>query len=225
MSKIVDNKCSDKFQGIPMIYPWLQSANKIFRIVVVVQWLISLFIAFLTSSWLAPFVLGLPILALPIILSFTHATKPISRYAFAIAVQLFTALHIQQAYGMTELHFEVFVMLAFLSYFRDWKTIAIGTATVAVHHILFYFIQSAGGGLMVFEEGRVTLYILAIHAVFAVAEGVILGYMAKSSCNEAIGSLLLNKTVSEIMDEKGTLNLKVDIPSDIQSIEEFKSSN
>ena len=206
-----------------MTYPWIQSANKIFRVVVVVQWLISLFIAFYTSSWLAPFLLGLPFMALPIILSYTHPTKPISRYAFAIAVQLFTALHIQQAYGMTELHFEVFVMLAFLSYFRDWKTIAVGTGTVAVHHLLFYFVQSSGGGLMIFEEGRVVFYILAIHAAFAVAEGVILGFMAKSSFNEAKGALILNKTVSEIMHEKGILNLKVDIPADIQSIDEFKT--
>jgi methyl-accepting chemotaxis protein len=206
-----------------MIYPWLQSANRIFRVVVVVQWLISLVIAFLTSNWIEPFLLGIPILALPMILSYTHSNSPISRYVFAIAVQLFAALHIQQAYGMTELHFEVFVLLAFLSYFRDWKTIAIGTATVAVHHILFYFVQSSGGGLMIFEEGRVAFYILAIHAAFAVTEGVILGYMAQNSFNEARGALLLNKTVSQIMDQKGTLNLKVDIPNNIQSIEEFKT--
>lgn len=206
-----------------MNYPWVDSANKMFRVVVVVQWLISIFIAYFTSSWIEPFLLGLPILALPLILSYTHATHAISRYAFAIGVQLFAALHIQQAFGMTELHFEVFVMLAFLSYFRDWKTIAVGTGTVAVHHILFYFVQSNGGDLIIFEEGRVAFYILAIHAAFAVAEGVILGSMAKSSLNEAKGALILNKTVSDIMYEKDRLNLKVEIPSDIQSIEEFKT--
>lgn len=206
-----------------MNYPWVQSANKIFRIAIIVQWLISLMIAFFTSSWIEPFLLGLPILILPIILSYTHASKPISRYAFAIGVQLFTALHIQQAYGMTELHFEVFVMLAFLSYFRDWKTIAVGTGTVAVHHILFYFVQSSGGGLLIFEEGRIAFYILAIHAAFALAEGIILGFMAKSSFNEAKGAVILNQTVSNIMLEKDTLNLKVEIPDDIKSIEEFRT--
>ncbi|GAC19684.1 methyl-accepting chemotaxis protein [Paraglaciecola arctica] len=206
-----------------MNYPWVQSANKIFRIAIIVQWLISLGIAFFTSSWIEPFLLGLPILALPIILSYTHASKPISRYAFAIAVQLFAALHIQQAYGMTELHFEIFVMLAFLSYFRDWKTIAIGTGTVAVHHILFYFVQSSGGGLVIFEEGKVAFYILAIHAAFAVIEGVILGFMAKSSYNEAKGAIILNKAVSDIMHQKDALDLKVEIPSDIPSIEEFRT--
>ena len=93
-----------------MKYPWLNSANTIFRTVVLMQWLVSLFIAFLTDNWLAPFVIGLPILALPLILSYTHAYAAISRYAFAISVQLFAALHIQQAYGMTELHFEIFVV-------------------------------------------------------------------------------------------------------------------
>ena len=206
-----------------MNYPWIKSANQIFRIVIIVQWLLSLFIGFLTSSWEEPLLLGLPILALPIILSYTHPSQSISRYAFAIAVQLFTALHIQQAFGMTELHFEVFVMLAFLSFFRDWKTIAVGTGTVAVHHILFYFVQSSGGGLVIFEEGKVAFYILAIHAAFAVTEGVILGFMAKSSFSEARGALILNQTVSDIMHEKDALNLKIEIPSNIQSIAEFKT--
>ncbi|MEP1447255.1 MAG: methyl-accepting chemotaxis protein [Paraglaciecola sp.] len=206
-----------------MKYPWLQNANQLFRVVVVIQWLISLFIAYMTSSWIEPFLLGLPILALPIILSYTHSDKAINRYAFAIAVQLFAALHIQQSYGMTELHFEVFVMLAFLSYFRDWKAIAIGTVTVAIHHILFYFVQSSGGNLFIFEEGRVTFYILLIHAAFAVAEGVILGLMSKNSFNEARGAVILNNTVSGIMHQKGVLNLKVEIPNDVQSIQEFKS--
>jgi methyl-accepting chemotaxis protein len=110
-----------------------------------------------------------------------------------------------------------------LSCFRDWKTIAVATTTVAVHHFIFYFVQSRGGALLIFEEGRVTLYILAIHAAFSETKGVLLGIMAKSSFNEASGPLILNKTVSDIMHEKDSLNLKVEIPSDIQSIEEFKT--
>ncbi|MCF2947641.1 methyl-accepting chemotaxis protein [Paraglaciecola aquimarina] len=205
-----------------MKYPWLDSANKIFRIVIIVQWLISLLIAFITSSWLEPFLIGIPILALPIILSFTHSSQPISRYAYAIAVQLFAALHIQQAYGMTELHFEIFVMLAFLSYFRDWKVIAISTTTVALHHILFYIIQFNGGAIFIFEEGRVSFYILVIHALFALGEGILLGFMAKHSFVQANSALILSNAVSEIMRTKGSLDLKIELPDSVGT-EEFKS--
>jgi methyl-accepting chemotaxis protein len=203
-------------------YPWLSSANKIFRIVVLIQWLVCLFIAFLTDNWLAPFVIGLPILALPLILSFTHASAPISRYAFGISVQLFAALHIQQAYGMTELHFEIFVVLAFLSYFRDWKVIAISTTVVAVHHILFFIVQSNGGPLLIFEQNKLTFYILVIHAVFAIAEGILLGVMAKISLNEARSSIILNNAVSNIMRHKDVLDLTVDIPEKSKNIKDFK---
>lgn len=205
-----------------MQYPWIDSANKIFRIVIIVQWLVSLLIGFLTSSWLAPFLLGLPILALPLILSFTHGHAPISRYAFAISVQLFAALHIQQAYGMTELHFEIFVVLAFLSYFRDWKVIALSTSVVAVHHILFFIVQSSGGSLVIFEQDKLTFYILVIHAVFAIAEGVLLGFMAKNSLAEAHSSIVLNDAVSKIMRHKDALDLSVDIPDESKNTKDFK---
>ncbi|MGJ8680636.1 methyl-accepting chemotaxis protein [Paraglaciecola sp.] len=205
-----------------MNYPWLASANKIFRVVVILQWLISLFIAFITSSWVEPFLIGLPILALPLILSFTQASQPITRYAYAIAVQLFAALHIQQAYGMTELHFEIFVMLAFLSYFRDWKVIAISTTTVAIHHILFFVLQYNGSAVFVFEEGRMSFYILVIHALFAVVEGVLLGFMAKSSYVQAKSALILSNAVSQIMHTSGSLDLKVEIPEN-EGSKEFVS--
>lgn len=204
-----------------MTYPWLVSANKVFRVVIIFQWLISLLIAFFTSGWMAPFLLGLPILTLPLILSYTHSNKAISRYAYAIAVQLFAALHIQQAYGMTELHFEIFVMLAFLAYFRDWKVIAVSTTVVAIHHILFFIVQSSGGDLIIFAEGKVTFYILVIHALFAVAEGVLLGIMARANFREAVGAVILNDTVAKIMQHEDTLDLTVEIPANSQSTSDF----
>ncbi|MDU0352757.1 methyl-accepting chemotaxis protein [Paraglaciecola aquimarina] len=206
-----------------MTYPWINSANKIFRLVIVVQWFISLLIACFTSSWLEPLLIGIPILALPLLLSFTQPSRPVTRYAFAIAVQLFAALHIQQTYALTELHFEIFVMLAFLSYFKDWKVIAVGTATVAIHHIIFYWVQSTGGNLLVFEEGKVSFFILLIHAVFAVAEGLVLGVMAKRNYTEAKGALVLNELVTQIMVQKDVLDLKVTIPDSVKSLEEFKT--
>ena len=68
----------------------------------------------------------------------------------AIGVLLLTALHIHQSFGLIEVHFEIFVLLAFLSYFRDWKVVATGTAVVAVHHISFFFLQAGGAPLFFF---------------------------------------------------------------------------
>jgi methyl-accepting chemotaxis protein len=168
-----------------------------------------------------PFLLGIPILVFPLVLSITNPNAAFSRYAIAVAVQLFTALHIQQSFGMTELHFEVFVMLAFLAYFRDWKVIVISTAVVAVHHILFYAVQSSGGPLLIFEEGSLTFQILLIHAFFAVAEGAVLAIMAKRSFEEARTSVLMNRSVKDIMQKKDSLNLNVELQHDVEGLEDF----
>lgn len=204
-----------------MDLPWITSAHKIFRGVLVVQWLISLLIAFYTSSWIEPFLLGIPILVFPLALSITNPNSPFSRYSIAVAVQLFAALHIQQAFGMTELHFEVFVMLAFLGYFRDWKVIVISTAVVAVHHILFFAVQSTGGPLVIFEEGSLTFQILLIHAFFAITEGTVLALMAKKSFEEARTSVLMNRSVKNIMQKDDSLNLNIELQQDVAGLEDF----
>jgi methyl-accepting chemotaxis protein len=126
----------------------------------------------------------------------------------AIATQLMTALHIQQAYGMTEMHFEVFVVLAFLIFFRDWKVVISATLTVAVHHVLFYVLQVNGSGVVIFEANRLFFYILVIHALFAVVEGAVMTFMAHRSHQEALMSELLQSSVKRIMAEDGKVDLQ-----------------
>ena len=164
-----------------MQYPWLLEGHKIFRVVIVIQLLIAIGIGFYTGEILPAFVLGIPIAAVPLALSLQTPYSAISRHAMAIGVLLLTALHIHQSFGLIEVHFEIFVLLAFLSYFRDWKVVATGTAVVAVHHISFFFLQAGGAPLFIFEEGHVTFPILLMHAVFALSEGGVLMYMAKQS--------------------------------------------
>ena len=139
-----------------MQYPWLLEGHKIFRVVIVVQLVIAAAIGLFTGELLPAFIFGVPIAAVPLMLSFQSPYSALSRHAMAIGVQLLTALHIHQSFGLIEVHFEIFVLLAFLSYFRDWKVIATGTAVVAVHHISFFFLQAGGAPLFIFEETPLT---------------------------------------------------------------------
>ncbi|MEP3513153.1 MAG: hypothetical protein ABJN38_15425, partial [Lentilitoribacter sp.] len=127
-----------------MQYPWIQEGHKIFRVVILIQLVISFIIGFVTGDIITAVVLGIPIAALPLYFSFQQPQSVISRHAVAIGIQLLTALHIHQTFGLIEMHFEIFVTLAFLSYFRDWKVIATATAVVAVHHISFYILATQG---------------------------------------------------------------------------------
>ena len=194
-----------------MQYPWLLEGHKIFRVVIVVQLLIAVAIGVFTGELLPAFIFGVPIAALPLILSLQNPYSAISCHAMAIGVQLLTALHIHQSFGLIEVHFEIFVLLAFLSYFRDWKVVATGTAVVAVHHISFFFLQSGGAPLMIFEEGHVTFPILLMHAAFALSEGGVLMYMAKQSNQEGAGAAELRLAIETMQKNDGKLDLSVDL--------------
>lgn len=194
-----------------MQYPWLLEGHKIFRVVIVVQLLIAVGIGMFTGELLPAFIFGVPIAALPLVLSLQNPYSAISRHAMAIGVQLLTALHIHQSFGLIEVHFEIFVLLAFLSYFRDWKVVATGTAAVAVHHISFFFLQSGGAPLMIFEEGHVTFPILLMHAAFALSEGGVLMYMAKQSHQEGAGAAELRLAIETMQKSDGKLDLSVDL--------------
>ena len=194
-----------------MQYPWIAEGHKIFRAVIVIQWLISLVIGFITGELLPAFLFGIPIAAIPLLLSFSQPYTAISRHAMAIGTQLLTALHIHQSFGLIEVHFEIFVILAFLSYFRDWTVIAMGTAVVAVHHISFFILQTQGAPLVIFEEGHVTFSILLMHAAFALAEGGVLMYMAKQAHQEGAGAAQLRLAIEDMQKEAGRLDLSVNV--------------
>lgn len=204
-------------------YPWTLQAHKIFRWILFVQLAISILIGFITDDLFTAFIVGLPIVAIPFIFSIQQPHTVISRHMIAVATQLMTALHIQQAYGMTEMHFEVFVVLAFLILFRDWKVVISGTLTVAVHHILFFILQTNGAGVFIFEDNKLFFYILVIHALFALAEGGVLTVISRSSHKEAVASELLKSSVVRIMSTDGRFDLQDSQLNEHPQLAEFNS--
>ena len=204
-----------------MQYPWLLEGHKIFRVVIVIQLLVAVAIGLYTGELLPAFVFGIPIAIVPLVLSIQNPYSAISRHAMAIGAQLLTALHIHQSFGLIEIHFEIFVLLAFLSYFRDWKVVATGTAVVAVHHISFFFLQAGGAPLFIFEEGHVTFPILLMHAVFALSEGGVLMYMAKQSHQEGAGAAELRLAIATMQRADGKLDLAVELNRDNKIVKPF----
>ncbi len=204
-----------------MYYPWISKANRIFSGVLVAQFLLSLFIAYFTQTWFEAIVIGLFTLSLPLFLIKSAPQSSITRYSVGVAVQVFAALHIQQTMGLTELHFEIFVMLAFLSFYRDWKVILASVGFVAVHHILFFVMQLQGSSVFIFEEGHLLFYILMIHALFAVVEAGVLMYVAKHSHREAVAAHDLSSSVKTILANNGKFDLASYQPSESKQLADF----
>lgn len=204
-----------------MDYPWIVKANKIFIGVLSGQFLLTLIVAFFTNTWFEGILIGLLILSLPLFLINTAPQSRITHHIVGIASQLFAALHIQQTMGLTELHFEIFAMLAILSCYRDWQVILSSVVFVAVHHILFYILQLNAMPLYIFEEGHLYFYILTIHALFALAEGGILMYVAKNTHKEAIAAFTLSSSIEGILRQQGQFDLKNYQQSSINELEDF----
>lgn len=91
-----------------------------------------------------------------------------SRYVLTFVLVGFVALHIQLARGMIELHFGVFVALAILLVYLDWRIILFGAAMFAVHHVAFDRAQAAGWGLYCTTEADFMRVVL--HAVYVVVQ-------------------------------------------------------
>ncbi|AVS92788.1 chemotaxis protein [Paracidovorax avenae] len=92
----------------------------------------------------------------------------LSRLALVTAGIGMVALHIQLSLGATEMHFGVFVFLAFVLAYRDWRPVVFAAVLIAVHHIAFDRLQLAGGPVYCLTEpdfGRIL-----VHAAFVVVQ-------------------------------------------------------
>ena len=65
----------------------------------------------------------------------TQPGQPVTRHVAAVAVMLMSALFIHVGGGRIEVHFGVFVSLAFLAAYRDWQVMLTGMVTIAVDHL------------------------------------------------------------------------------------------
>ena len=108
----------------------------------------------------------------------TQAGSVLSRMVLTTVQTAFVALHIQLAQGMTELHFGVFVTLALLMVYLDWRPIVLSAALFAVHHVLFDRLQAAGFGIYCLTEPSF-LRIVA-HAAYVVIQTALEVLMAVS---------------------------------------------
>lgn len=204
-----------------MNLPWHEKGNTIYRGVLGFQMLMTLVIGFVTDSLMLGILAGMLILALPLLMFVFAKQNALTRHAAAIATQLFAALHIHQAAGATFMHFEIFVVMAITTVYRDWKVVVSSVVVVAIHHFGFYTLQVNGGNVAIFEASQLTVYILLIHAFFAIAEGAILSLISVQSRREALSAIELSDAVHKIMKSDGGFDLSVRTTMDVQTSQEF----
>ena len=123
--------------------------DRLFAILMVGQWIAGIAAALWISprTWagsasqvhihlLAAIFLGGGIALAPVMLALLRPGAAVTRHVIGAAQVLFSALLIHLTGGRIETHFHVFVSLAFLAIYRDWRVIVTASAVVASDHIL-----------------------------------------------------------------------------------------
>tara|TARA_B100000287_G_scaffold321515_1_gene305439 strand:+ start:1005 stop:2501 length:1497 start_codon:yes stop_codon:yes gene_type:complete len=184
-------------------------ANRFFSFILIGLFGVSLLLASWYGTWAEALLIGIPAVVFPV--AFAHMTdnSRLSRITYGIALMIFAALQIHQAHGLIEMHFGIFVSLAFLLYYRDPLPILAAAATIAVHHLLFNYLQEQGSPVWVFEA-HTGISIVLLHAVFVVVEAVALVYLANKSWQEFVQNAELMEIGAHI-SKPGALDLTFSI--------------
>ena len=190
--------------------------NKIFISLLSILFIESIFLSFFYGSYLPTLVIGLPALIIPIFFNKTAPNQAITRHVSAIALMIFAALHIHQANGLIEMHFELFILMAFLIVYQDWRVFITALLAIAIHHVSFYIMQTNNLGVFVFSEDRLVPSTVIIHAAYAASEAIIAGYIANMMAKvNRIGQELAYVTERLTLDTQAiNLNLKTDAKDD-----------
>jgi len=148
-------------------------------LIILIHLPVALGLALLHGTWAVAIAIAGPISLGVFWLTRAHAGAAFTRHAVGAAFMSYSAIFIHQAQGMLELHFHIFVCLAFLLTYRDWQVPITAAAVIAVHHVGFMFMQNAGVGVYAFPLDHHTGFgIVALHAGFVVMETAVLAWMS-----------------------------------------------
>ena len=161
----------------PLVSLLHREADQIMVAVLWLLWVVSLGFAFIHETWLLWALAATLISIVGTALWRLAPGSPVTSIGIALCFMIYAALLIQQAHGFTESHFGVFVLLAFLLYYRDWRPLVVAAFVIAIHHALFYYLQSHGLPVFVFEHSHMPIMIL-VHSAYVLFETLVLVMMA-----------------------------------------------
>ena len=131
-------------------------------------------------------------------------TGPGARAVVAALGMAMVALLIHVARGRTEAHFAVFAFMAVTVVYRRVLPVIAAAATIAVHHLSFNYFQAWGWGPVCFTEP--SLMRVIEHALFVIAQAVVLVVMARRAAADERVSVQLQQIVDRLVTEDGSVD-------------------
>ena len=192
------------------------SVDKVFLYIFAINWAI---VAFITSITYDTYLLG--IVGGGVLMGLATVTYKLapgtsrSRMIIGVLIMGFPMIMIQQHLGRIEMHFHIFVVLAFMSLYKDILPTITAALTIAVHHLLFTYLQlnggSIGGAEIIIFNYACGWGIAFMHAAFVILEAVVLVYMVYMITNQYVSSMAVVESVHDITENHDfTIDIKQD---------------
>jgi signal transduction histidine kinase len=124
-----------------------------------------------------------------------------SRIIMGMSFMMFSAIFIQQHLGRIEMHFHVFVALAFLIRYKDYSPVIAGAITTLVHHVIFNYCQFFevslfGIPLKIYNYGQ-GLDITLLHGVFVLISVAAYYYIIQQLTTQFKNNVLFNNEIEK----------------------------
>ncbi len=147
------------------------------------------------------------LIGLAAVVFFTSSGTALARYVLPLLLCAAVALHIQVSLGTLEFHFGVFVTLALVMVYRQWRVILACAAFFAIHHILFDRLQAWGYGIYCTTEADFAKIVL--HATFVIVQTAVEILIIKKMAESYLQGIELQILVDAIHEgDKFNLNIQ-----------------
>ena len=149
--------------------------DKVMLVLLLAHWfLASTVTAVSFNTYIFGFANGALISAIAVATYIFLRATPASRMIFAVLLIMYPMIFIQQHLGRIEMHFHIFVVIAFLSVYKDFRPVLIAGGVIVLHHLLANELQARGTTVFdipvyVFNYGC-GWDIVLLHGVFVIFE-------------------------------------------------------
>lgn len=174
------------------------SASRMFSVLLTLQWMIGVGIALVVSPrtwagiesavnghvWVA-LVLGGLVALPPAVMAWVRPAAGLTPFMVTVGQMLTGALWIHLGAGRLEMHFHVFVSLALLAMYRDWRVVVVAAAVAAVDHL----VRGLLFPLSIYGSADAQWWRVIEHAAWVVVETACLAYFCVMTKRELIAAV------------------------------------
>src|SRR5919108_3089843 len=121
-----------------------RNADRMLSLLLILHLPAAFGLAALHGTWLAALLVGGGVSLTAYLLAQNAPGTFATRAAISLGLIAYSSLFVSQTHGLIEMHFHFFGVLAFMLVYRDWRVIVLAAGAIALQHLGFMALQSAG---------------------------------------------------------------------------------